>query len=309
MSKRLPAASSSSSRDPPPVDDEERDRLLDMLSSHGHSFLSSFELPAGKSIAAKRSKKKKRKLQELQETEIIKLDDKPEVPNRKASSPAPIASASRTPDVVVFDARAGTSSQPLVRGKGKGFMSSKIHHVQSESQPKPSQPKDSDGESDQEISNTKNDKLLHELVHSQLLSNPHAFDAKQGSAKRSRTVAGRLLELADNAKIGRGADALKAKESSRHAKRVRLGLLDKAKQREVKALEEAKTLGNYHPSIKKNFDALSSGGEKRRRERGLALGVGKFRNGALTLSKNDIRSVESAVPSAGSRKGKGNRRH
>jgi hypothetical protein len=75
-------------------------------------------------------------------------------------------------------------------------------------------------------------------VHSQLLSNPHAFDEKQGSAKRTRKVAGRLLELASDAKVGRGADALKAKENSRHAKRVRLGLLDKAKQREAKALEE-----------------------------------------------------------------------
>ncbi|CAE6522002.1 unnamed protein product [Rhizoctonia solani] len=243
------------------------------------------------------------------ETERIKLDDRLEVQEPKTSSPVPSALTSKAPNVVVFDARAGTSSQPLVRGKGKGFMSSKIHHVQSESQPKPSQPEDSDAESDQEISNTKNDKLLHELVHSQLLSNPHAFDAKQGSAKRSRTMAGRLLELADDAKLGRGAEALKTKENSRHAKRVRLGLLDKAKQREAKALEEAKALGNYHPSIKNNFDNLSSGGAKRRRERGLALGIGKFRNGALTLSKNDIRSVEGAVPSTGSRKGKESKRH
>ncbi|KAG8762913.1 hypothetical protein FRC11_007145 [Ceratobasidium sp. 423] len=299
MPKRPPTASSNSSQNAHPIDHEERDKLLSMLNSHGQSFLSSFGLPTAKSTS--KPSKKKRKLQESDEAESIKLDDKPKT--------VPSASTSKTPDVVVFDARAGTSSQPLVRGKGKGFMSSKIHHVQSESQPKATQPEDSDAESDQEISNTKNDKLLHELVHSQLLNNPHAFDAKQGSAKRSRTVAGRLLELADDAKLGRGAEALKTKENSRHAKRVRLGLLDKAKQREAKALEEAKTLGNYHPSIKKNFDTLGSGGAKRRRERGLALGIGKFRNGALTLSKNDIRSVEGAVPSTGSRKGKGGRRH
>ncbi|KDN43512.1 hypothetical protein RSAG8_06101, partial [Rhizoctonia solani AG-8 WAC10335] len=232
-----------------------------MLNSHGQSFLNSFELPAGKHAVSKRSKKKRR-LQESQEMESVKPDEKLEVQKLKASSPVPSASTSKAPDVVVFDARAGTSSQ-----------------------------------------------LLHELVHSQLLSNPHTFDAKQGSARRSRMVAGRLLELADDAKIGRGAEGLKAKENSHHAKRVRLGLLDKAREREAKALEEAKALGNYHPSIKKNFDALSSGGEKRRRERGLALGIGKFRNGALTMSKSDIRSVEGAVPSAGSRKGKGVKRH
>ncbi|CUA73859.1 hypothetical protein RSOLAG22IIIB_01379 [Rhizoctonia solani] len=305
MSKRRPSALSQDAR---PADDEERDKLLNMLHSHGQSFLSSFELPVGKPAVPKTSKKKRRLL-ESQEIESTKPDNKPEVQEPKASSPVPSASTSKVPDVVVFDARAGTSSQPLVRGKGKGFMSSKIHHVQSESHPKPSRSEDSGAESDQEISNVKNDKLLHELVHSQLLSNPHAFDAKQGSAKRSRTVAGRLLELADDAKIGRGAEALRAKENSHHAKRVRLGLLNKAKQREAKALEEAKTLGNYHPSIKKNFGTLGSGGAKRRRERGLALGIGKFRNGALTLSKNDIKSVEGAVPSAGSRKANGGRRH
>ncbi|CAE7111456.1 unnamed protein product [Rhizoctonia solani] len=290
MSKRPSTASSSISQNAHPAGDEERDKLLSMLNSHGQSFLSSFKLPVGKPAASKPSKKKKRKLQESQEAESTVPDDKLEGPK---ATPIPSASISKTPDVVVFDARAGTSSQPLVRGKGKGFMSSKIHHVQSESQPKPSQ-EDSDAESDQDISNARNDKLLHELVHSQLLSNPDTFGAKQGSAKRSRTVAGRLLELADDVKIGRGAEALKAKENSHHAKRVRLGLLGKAKEREVKALEEAKMLGNYHPSIKKNFDSLSSGGAKRRRERGLALGIGKFRNGALTLSKNDIKSVEGA---------------
>ncbi|KAJ1311041.1 hypothetical protein OPQ81_009546 [Rhizoctonia solani] len=300
-------ASSSSSQNAPPVDNDERNKLLNMLNSHGQSFLSSFDLPTGKSMASKPSKKK-RKLQESHEPESVKLADKSGV-QKPTSSPAPSVSISKEPDVVVFDARAGTSSQPLVRGKGKGFMSSKIHHVQSGSQSKPSQPDDSDEESDQEASNARNDKLLHELVHSQLLSNPNAFDPKKGSGKRSRLVAGRLLELADDAKVGRGAEVLKAKENSRHAKRVRLGLMDRAKEREAKALEEAKTLGNYHPSIKKNFDALGSGGAKRKRERGLALGIGKFRNGALTLSKNDIKSVEGALPGAGSKKGKGGRRH
>ncbi|KAL5640916.1 hypothetical protein ACGC1H_001408 [Rhizoctonia solani] len=236
MSKRRSTAPPALPRDARPVDDEERDKLLSMLNSHGQSFLGSFELPAGKPAASK-SSKRKRRLQESQETDIMKPDDKLEVQEPKASSSVPSASTSKTPDVVVFDARASTSSQPLVRGKGKGFMSSKIRHVQSESQPKPS-PEEGDAESDQDISNAKNDKLLHELVHSQLLSNPHVFDAKQGSAKRSRTVVGRLLELADDAKIGRGAEALKAKENSHHAKRVRLGLMDKAKQREAKALEE-----------------------------------------------------------------------
>jgi hypothetical protein len=82
-------------------------------------------------------------------------------------------------------------------------------------------------------------------VHSQLLNNPYAFDAKQGSAGRSRVMAGRLLELAEDVKLGQGATALKAKENARHAQRVRLGLREKAKQREAKALEEVRCVLYY----------------------------------------------------------------
>lgn len=121
--------------------------------------------------------------------------------------------------------------------------SSKIHHVIEA--PKPTQHAsdlDQDSEVEEELSNTKNDKLLHELVHSKLLNNPDAFDVEQGSAKRSRTVAGRLVELADGAKVGQGAVSLKAKEHAQHAKRVRLGLKAKARQREVKALDEVRLM-------------------------------------------------------------------
>ncbi|KAG9128167.1 alpha mannosidase-like protein [Ceratobasidium sp. 392] len=217
------------------------------------------------------------------------------------------SSTRRVPDVVVFDERNGTSTQPVGRGK-KGFMSSKIAHIIEA--PNPTQAglaPEGDVESEEEQSNTRNDKLLHELVHSQLLNNTQAYSHGQGSAERSRTVVGRLVELADGAKVGRGAASLVTKEQARHAQRVRIGLREKAKQREAKALEEAKALGNYHPSIKRNFATSSSKAAKQRREKGLALGVGKFRNGALALSQADLRSVQG--PSDRSAKGgKGKRR-
>jgi hypothetical protein len=105
---------------------------------------------------------------------------------------------------------------------------------------------DKDLDNEEELSNTKNDKLLHELVHSKLLNNTQAYDLNQGPAKRKRTVAGRLVELADSAKVGQGAVSLAAKEQARHAQRVRLGLREKAKEREAKALDEVR-LGIPYP--------------------------------------------------------------
>ncbi|KAF8605165.1 hypothetical protein BDV93DRAFT_491401 [Ceratobasidium sp. AG-I] len=274
-------------------DDEGRDELINMLNSHGKSFLDSFDIPASRSTQPKASKKRKRLPQDVPDA---KSPEEP-VPKitkeqqRVVEDPGP--STRRVPDVVVFNERASGSSQPVARGAGKGFMSSKIHHVIEA--PKSMQLTSDPGhgsEVEEELSNTKNDKLLHELVHSKLLSNPDAFNVEQGSAKRNRTMAGRLVELADGAKVGQGATSLKAKEQSKHAKRVRLGLKAKAQQREAQALDEAKALGNYHPSIKRNFASSSSGPAKQRRERGLALGIGKFRSGALTLSKDDLRSVQ-----------------
>ncbi|QRW05173.1 hypothetical protein RhiLY_04172 [Ceratobasidium sp. AG-Ba] len=147
-------------------------------------------------------------------------------------------------------------------------MSSKINKVIASPNPaQAGQTPDDEVDSGEEESNTRNDKLLHELVHSQLLNNTQAFDPSRGSAKRSRVVAGRLAELADNAKVGQGALSLVAKEQARHAQRVRIGLREKAKQREAKALEEAKTLGNYHPTIKRNFNSsVSNTGKNEERE-------------------------------------------
>jgi len=52
-------------------------------------------------------------------------------------------------------------------------------------------------------------------------------------------------------------------------------------------LQEAKNLGHYHPILKKVFEA-SSTPTPRKREKGLKMGVGKFINGSLHLSRNDI---------------------
>jgi len=71
------------------------------------------------------------------------------------------------------------------------------------------------------------------------------------------------------------------------------------------SLEQAKNLGNYHQSIKHLFDASSGGKQdKRKRERGLKLGVGRFSGGVLKLSKDEIATTQSPR-STGPRRGMG----
>jgi hypothetical protein len=52
--------------------------------------------------------------------------------------------------------------------------------------------------------------------------------------------------------------------------------------------DQAKNLGNYHPTLKKVFEMTSSGPVTRKREKGLKMGVGKFSNGSLRLSRGDV---------------------
>lgn len=57
-----------------------------------------------------------------------------------------------------------------------------------------------------------------------------------------------------------------------------------------------KDLGNYHPTLKRTYkDETES--RPSRRDRGLKMGVGKFKGGVLKLSPSEIRSVAGALPS------------
>jgi len=63
-------------------------------------------------------------------------------------------------------------------------------------------------------------------------------------------------------------------------------------------------MGNYHPTLKKIFEASGSGPATRKREKGLKMGVGKFTNGSLRLGRDDI----NAAVGSGFRGGSSNRR-
>ena len=50
-------------------------------------------------------------------------------------------------------------------------------------------------------------------------------------------------------------------------------------------------MGNYHPTLKRLYDSNSSLAPKKKRARGLGMGVGRFAGGTLKLSRDEIASV------------------
>lgn len=76
-------------------------------------------------------------------------------------------------------------------------------------------------------------------------------------------------------------------------------------------LSQAKNLGNYHPTIKQLYDSNLSSAPKRKRVRGLGMGVGKFVGGTLRLSQEEISSVTGSGKrsSDNGRRGKRSRSH
>lgn len=90
-------------------------------------------------------------------------------------------------------------------------------------------------------SNSQNDKLLHQLVHTRILSGSLNPDLDLTPAQRRKALAGRVLEAAGKVKLGKGESAVRAKERNKAAKRVRDGLLAKQKERREKGLEEVQS--------------------------------------------------------------------
>ncbi|CAA7259682.1 unnamed protein product [Cyclocybe aegerita] len=145
-------------------------------------------------------------------------------------------------------------------------------------------------EEENEKTNVQNDALLHKLVHTKLLSGSMNTELDLNPAQRRKALAGRVLELSGEAKLGKGEKAVRAIERTKAAKRVREGLNNKQQERRKQELEEAKNLGNYHPTLKKLFEASSSG-PTRKREKGMKMGVGTFNKGSLRLRREDVNAV------------------
>lgn len=89
--------------------------------------------------------------------------------------------------------------------------------------------------------NIQNDVLLHQLVHTKLLSGSLNSELELTPAQRKKALAGRLLEMSAGVKLGQGEKVVREAERNKAAKRVREGLLDKKRERGKKELEEARS--------------------------------------------------------------------
>ncbi|KAG0207153.1 hypothetical protein BGX28_001543 [Mortierella sp. GBA30] len=200
--------------------------------------------------------------------------------NTKGSSSKP-----RTgPEVVVFDASKVDRKGSSASGGGtefsfKKFMSSKISKLD-EAPPPVENPLTAE-EKAEELENKRNDAELHSLIKASRLLEQYNADQLDG-VERRRHQRDQLINL-----------GIQKKENIRTPLQISFGMMAKQRERDLKELEEAKNNGTYHKSIKHTFAA--AGGKKKekpRSDRGLKSSMGRFKNGMLTLTEKEIKSVQ-----------------
>ncbi|KAG8818798.1 hypothetical protein FRC17_010703 [Serendipita sp. 399] len=192
--------------------------------------------------------------------------------------------------VVVYGAEQRRAK--IVQSSDRRFMSSKISKIRS------NQSAASAGmtkkEKEDEMESMANDRSLYKLIHTRLLTtsldDPLALDLK--GSKKKKSLEGRVLEVANAAKLGKGETTVRKQEHAKVPRKIREGMEKRRKELKQMKLQEAKDVGNYHPTIKKLL-ADDSDRPKRnaKRERGLRMGVGTFKGGTLTLGKQDIQKA------------------
>ncbi|KAG6857353.1 hypothetical protein H0H87_005656 [Tephrocybe sp. NHM501043] len=303
--------------------------LLDILQAHGEQFLHSFSLPNAKLEPKKRKRtqyvitpNKSQKIDVTSSSDnfdewggIDEADFANDSSNGGGSNAEPSGSEFEVDDdeftaassydnsnVVVFHdiARSSTPFNSTTKSQMKAFMD-----VSSVTKKDKAEEEKDDERHVSQLSvnmitdhflcstNAQNDAILHRLIHTKLLSGSLNPDLDMTPAHRRKALAGRVLELSGTAKLGKGEKSVREMERNKASKRVRDGLKEKQKARARQELEQAKDLGNYHPTLKKLFDD-SDGPSNKKRERGLRMGVGKFRGGLLQLGREDVQKVMSA---------------
>ncbi|KAG0364564.1 hypothetical protein BC939DRAFT_456224 [Gamsiella multidivaricata] len=198
------------------------------------------------------------------------------------TSKAPVSKKPRTgPEVVVFDASSlnRKSTTASTEFNFKKFMSSKISKL--DEAPAPFENPLTAEEKAEEIENKRNDTELHSLIKASRLLEQYNADQLDGADRRKHQR--EQLE-----RLG-----IQKKEKIKVPLQISFGMMAKQRERDLKELEEAKNNGTYHKSIKHTFAA--AGGKKKekpRSERGLKTSMGRFKNGMLTLTEREIKSVQ-----------------
>ncbi|WWD21397.1 hypothetical protein CI109_105882 [Kwoniella shandongensis] len=197
--------------------------------------------------------------------------------------------------------------------------------------PRPQKRTRAASEEEEDQSNLKLDRTLHDMLLTGLIPDSVADSASRPVEKRN-AMTSRLLELASYELPGQGSKTVSTSHFSSHPAHIRTGMLHAKTKREEKAIAEAKAAGNYH----KGLGGLEDGGGRRgpkgklerraevgvetgkkkgmegrkkgdsERGRGLGIGVGRFEGGMLRLTEREIAKGSGESGGGGSRfKGKG----
>ncbi|KAF9432429.1 hypothetical protein BGZ76_010818 [Entomortierella beljakovae] len=261
-------------------DDDEQDSNDDSTLDHDLDFLSLLS----PSIAKKKPRKSTHADEVSLESPSSASSTSKKVATTTSTSKKTLVSKPRTgPEVVVFDAskvdRKGSASAGGLDFNFKKFMSSKISKLD-EVLPPMENPLTAE-EKAEELENKRNDAELHSLIKASRLLEQYNADQLDGVDRR-RHQRDQLVNL-----------GIQKKEKIKVPLQIGLGMMAKQRERDMKELEEAKNNGMYHKSIKHTFAA--AGGKKKERprsERGLKTSMGRFKNGMLTLSEKEIKSVQ-----------------
>ncbi|KAG8882774.1 hypothetical protein FRB98_003488 [Tulasnella sp. 332] len=305
-------------RSPVPESDEENnlEEALTALQASGESFLQSFELNPFIPTSSDKTPKGRTKSVPTQSPDDDGwggIEEKsagdsdlfvPPLPKKAVADKKTVHSSSIA--VAFSDPAKDVTSQSsdVDKQAAKALMSSKVSKIfaQPLSTGQDEPPKDTDAEKSLEH----NDKALHRLLHTQLLAGFMSTELEMTPAERRRALQGRVLELSGSARLGDGLKVLRHDYKAHQPKGQRDLLSAKEKKIDTTRRVEAAENGMYHPDFKKSL-FLQKKAKRRGIDRGIGTGIGRYKDGQLTLSRSDIESVIGSTSGRGGRRSGGGR--
>ncbi|KAI8058420.1 hypothetical protein BDF22DRAFT_38969 [Syncephalis plumigaleata] len=163
----------------------------------------------------------------------------------------------------------------------KSFMSSKIEKINEEKtimKPK------SKEEQQEEIEDRIHDKELDDLLQSSNLIERIATEKLEGKDRR-KFLQGKMVELGAKPVHGKG----------RLPFNVHVGIQESRKKKVDQQLEEARNLGMYRNSLRRELEDRMGVKRKKqdavRKDRGIKMATGKYKDGALHISTGELQRI------------------
>lgn len=309
----------------------------DALAALEAHFAKTFEVPAAPTAPAMTQPMRKDKGKE----KTRGGEEASETSKKISAATAPPAqmprSNAKATTIVFGEGVNGGASGPIATPGWRKFMSSKVMTKTDEEKrtaavkkanKKGGSGKSSDGslengadEGDDEKEAQSNDRALSELLSTTLFTPSGSTTRSNGRPNLgSNDTLARLLELSQPSMTGKaqsqgrgyGEALLKSKDMSKMPATIRHGMRRVEMENQQREVERQKELGNYHHSIKGLIGkreglnlvlgTKDKDRKKRTREKGLAMGVGKFAGGTLKLSEQEVQRINNVGSSSKKRR-------